>query len=159
MASTSVAFKGALVVAACIMLLHSSMGQQPDSGQNPTSAPVFSCGDSCNSNCTPRCEAKFEAEHGKCNTTAELYDDCFKGCTSQCKGNYHARGSCTMDSCSASSCGNPCARSCCESCSTTAPDLFIRCMSSRGMVMISCMPPCMDECINNCNNGSAPPMP
>ncbi|CAL5093925.1 unnamed protein product [Urochloa decumbens] len=159
MASTSAAFKGALAIAACIMLLHSSMGQQPDSGQNPTSAPVFACGDYCNSNCTNKCEAKFEAEHGKCNTTAELYDDCFKGCTSQCKGNYHAHDSCTMDSCSASSCGNPCARSCCESCSTTAPDLFIRCMSSWGMVMISCMPPCMDECTNNCNKGSAPPMP
>ena len=149
MASISPAVKGALLGAACFVLLHSSMGQQPD----------FVCGDSCNFNCTQRCQAKFEAEHGKCNTTIELNDNCLEGCTSQCKGNSIARGSWSMDSCSARSCGNPCARSCCESCSTTAPDLFIRCMSSRGMVMISCMPPCMDECTNNCANNSVPPTP
>ncbi|CAN6347541.1 unnamed protein product [Urochloa humidicola] len=96
MASTAGAFKGALVIAVCVMLLHSSMGQQPDPGQDPASAPVLSCGDICDKNCNQKCNGKFEAEHGKCSTEAEFYDNCFKGCTaSQCKGNSHTPGSCT----------------------------------------------------------------
>lgn len=149
MASTAATVKGALVIGVCL-LLHFSMGQQPQPAPAPPSPPVLDCGDYCFSNCSPRCQAQSAAEHGSCNTTLEFYDDCFKDCTSECKGNSYARGSCTMGSCSAKNCGNPCARSCCESCTNTAPYLYSKCMSSRGMGMISCMPPCMNECTDNC---------
>lgn len=148
MAYTAATHKVALVIAVCVVLLHTSMGQQPE--------PVLDCGNSCNSNCTQRCNDKADAEYGKCNTMLEFYDNCSKNCTSHCNGNSFARGSCTMGSCSPNNCGNPCARTCCESCSNTAPDLFSRCMSSRGMIMISCMSSCMDVCVPNCNSGSVP---
>ncbi|TKW28283.1 hypothetical protein SEVIR_3G308600v4 [Setaria viridis] len=157
MASTAATVKGALVLAVCLVQLHSSMAQQQEPAPAPPSPP--DCGNYCFPICTQRCQAQSVAEHGKCNTTLEFYDDCFNGCTSQCKGNSYAHGSCTMGSCSAKNCGNPCARSCCESCSNTAPDLYYRCMSSHGMDMISCMGPCMNDCTNNCFNGSVPPSP
>jgi hypothetical protein len=156
MASAAATFQGSLVIVVCLVLLHSSMAQQ----QEPAPAPPSpDCGNYCDPICYQGCQAQSMAEHGKCNTTLEFYDDCFNECSRQCKGNSYAHGSCTMDSCSAKNCGNPCARSCCESCTNTAPDLYSRCMSIRGLDMISCMGPCMNDCTHDCFSGSVPPSP
>ncbi|KAF8666446.1 hypothetical protein HU200_053556 [Digitaria exilis] len=133
------------------------MGQQQDPPQI-----TWYCLDICGSNCTQSCNNKADAEYGKCNITVlQAYENCSRNCTSDCNGKSFARASCTMGSCSPRDCGNPCARSCCESCTKNAPDFFSRCMSSRGMVMSNCMSPCMNNCMPYCINsgGALPSMP
>ncbi|CAL4892489.1 unnamed protein product [Urochloa decumbens] len=162
MASNAVSLKGALAIAICLMLLHSSIGQQPAPAPAPTMSPS-DCVPYCGSIiCGPMCQARANAEAKKCDIYRPevVYASCFEGCTRNCNGNSaYARGSCNLDSCSASSCGCPCARSCCESCTSSAYYPYGRCMSSQEKVFGYCMPPCMTDCNNKCVNGSAPYMP
>ncbi|KAG2611848.1 hypothetical protein PVAP13_4KG110830 [Panicum virgatum] len=78
MASTAVALsKGALIIAVCFVLLHSSMGQQPTASA-PAPAPL-DCSN-CTANCTKRCQALVDSQISYCNTSVgpSVYDGCFQ---------------------------------------------------------------------------------
>ncbi|PAN20800.2 hypothetical protein PAHAL_3G411600 [Panicum hallii] len=164
MASTPAALKAAFGVAMCVMLLHSSMGQQPVPAPAPAPSPMLpsDCPLYCGSQCGPICKARADAEARRCVffRPEVVYNSCFEGCSSRCNGNSSAaRGCCKINSCSASSCGNPCARSCCESCSSSAYYPFGKCMSSQEKVFGYCTSPCMTDCNNKCVNGQVPYTP
>nr|TKW28285.1 hypothetical protein SEVIR_3G308400v2 [Setaria viridis] len=161
MASTNASsLKGTLVVAICVMLLHSSMGQQP--APSPAPMPPTNCIPYCGSICDQMCKARYDAAVRQCDgyRPEVIYKDCFERCSTQCNGNSaYARGSCNLGSCSASSCGCPCARSCCESCTASANYPYGMCMSGKDRVYGNCMNPCMTDCNNKCVNGSLPSTP
>ncbi|PUZ66961.1 hypothetical protein GQ55_3G391500 [Panicum hallii var. hallii] len=98
--------------------------------------------------------------HSSMGRQPVVYNSCFEGCISRCNGNSSAaRGCCKINSCSASSCDNPCARSCCESCTSSAYYPFGKCMSSQEKDFGYCMSPCMTDCNNKCVNGQVPYTP
>ncbi|RLM97671.1 hypothetical protein C2845_PM06G26990 [Panicum miliaceum] len=123
----------------------------------PSDCPPY-----CGSQCGPICKARADAEARRCDLYRPevVYNSCFEGCSSRCNGNSSAaRGCCKINSCSASSCGNPCARSCCESCTSSAYYPSGKCMSSQEKVLGYCMSPCMTDCNNKCVNGQVPYTP
>ncbi|CAL4892490.1 unnamed protein product [Urochloa decumbens] len=158
--SIAAALKRAFLVAMCVMLLHySSMGQQlaPAPAPAPT-IPPSDCPRYCSSQCTHICQASSDDWARRCDSIRpELaYASCFEGCSSsQCNGNSgYARGTCTLNSCSASTCGCPCARRCCESCTGSAVGPYATCMSAQPKVYAYCMPGCTADCNNRCANGT-----
>ncbi|KAF8659562.1 hypothetical protein HU200_049879 [Digitaria exilis] len=70
----------ALVVAVYVVLLHSSMGQQPA----PTSPPS-DCTNQCTSMCTQGCQS-VNSDPSKCKSAQSVYSGCFTQCTKDCKG-------------------------------------------------------------------------
>ncbi|TKW28289.1 hypothetical protein SEVIR_3G308103v4 [Setaria viridis] len=153
--STAAALKGVFLAAICFMLLHSSMGQEPA----PAPMPPSDCPSYCTSRCTPICQANSDAAARRCESIRpELaYPGCFEGCSSRCTGNSaYARGSCGIGSCTASSCGSPCERRCCESCTGSAYGPYSMCMATQPKVFSSCMMGCTADCHNRCANGSVP---
>ena len=158
--STSAALKGAMLVAICAMLLlPSSMGQQPASAPAATPMPPTDCPGYCSSLCTPICKDSSEAAARRCDSIRpELaYNGCFEGCSRNCTGNSsYARGTCVIGSCSPSTCGCPCARSCCESCTGSATGPYYACMGTQPKIYQYCMTTCTVLCNNRCVNGSFP---
>ncbi|TKW28282.1 hypothetical protein SEVIR_3G308700v4 [Setaria viridis] len=156
MASTVGALKGALLVAVFVVLLHSSMGQQPMPAPAPTMP--LNCS-TCTQGCYQHCQAIADSDYSKCsNISQDVYAGCFKGCSTHCNGNSaYARGSCEIGSCTANCCGSPCERSCCEGCTISAGQAAYQCTAAAGRVMQYCMPSCTNGCSEYCVSGSAPP--
>ncbi|PAN20790.1 hypothetical protein PAHAL_3G411400 [Panicum hallii] len=157
-ASTAAALKGVLLVSICAMLLHSSMGQQPAPAPSAAPMPPSDCPRYCSSQCTPICQDSSDAAARRCDSIRpELaYNGCFAGCSSNCTGNSYARGTCVIGSCSASTCGCPCARRCCESCTGSAYGPYSMCMAAQPKVYSYCMMGCTASCNSRCVNGSVP---
>ncbi|KAF8666441.1 hypothetical protein HU200_053551 [Digitaria exilis] len=142
----------AFVVVVYVVLLHSSMGQQPA----PTSPPS-DCTNQCTSMCTQGCQS-VNSDPSKCESAQSVYNGCFTQCTKDCKGSSCAHLSCEMGSCS-DTCHNPCALNCCDYCTTAAKHETYDCTRTARDVKMYCMPNCMDDCIKfNCTSGSPPPM-
>ncbi|CAN6360764.1 unnamed protein product [Urochloa humidicola] len=158
--STTATVMGALLVASCVMLFQSSMGLQLAPVPAPAPAPIVppsDCPRYCSSQCTQICQANSDDWARRCDSIRpELaYASCFEGCSSKCNGNSaYARGSCTLNSCSPSTCGCPCARTCCESCTGSAYGPYSTCMAGRPKAFAYCMPGCTADCNNRCANGS-----
>ncbi|CAL4892476.1 unnamed protein product [Urochloa decumbens] len=146
MASTAAALKGALVVAVCMVLLPSSMGQ-------------FNCS-MCTPSCYENCQATANSAYSKCtNVGPDVYAACYKGCTTKCKGinSDKAFASCETGSCSSDSClKKPCEHSCCQDCSAAAGQAAYQCTSAAGRVMQFCPPSCYSACAQYC---TSPPPP
>ena len=102
--STRAAFKGALLIAVWIVLLHSSMAQPPLSPAPASSpSPPLDCGN-CTSKYTTTSQGVFDHEAGLCNTTSApgvVYQGCLESCAnSTCNGHSYAKhGGCTMGAC------------------------------------------------------------
>ena len=161
--STVSLHKGPLLVSiicvVALLLLPSSMGQQPASAPAATPMPPTDCPGYCSSQCTLICKDSSDAAARRCDSIRpELaYDGCFEGCSRNCTGNSsYARGTCVIGSCSPSACGCPCARRCCESCTGSAYGPYSMCMAAQPKVYSYCMMGCTASCNSRCVNGSAP---
>ncbi|KAG2620498.1 hypothetical protein PVAP13_3NG095300 [Panicum virgatum] len=137
MAPTATCLRGALVVAVFIVLLHSSMAQQP----TPSATP--DCSNQCTANCTQRCQS-LNSDPSNCNSMIRIY------------GVQYAPWDHVPVRCR---CGSSCASSCCESCTTAAQHVTYSCTTTAERVKQYCMPNCMNDCVTyNCASGSpAPP--
>lgn len=165
MAATRAALMGALVAAVSLVLLQSSMGQEPMSApaSAPTLAPVPAPAPNCSTclqNCNAHCQGIADSDYRKCEPIlASVYAACFKGCSNgRCNGTYGVT-SCEVSTCSASGCGCPCHVECCKACTIPAGQASYSCTSAAGRVMQFCMPDCTMRC-TQCRtpaNGSAPP--
>ncbi|KAJ1265207.1 hypothetical protein BS78_08G061700 [Paspalum vaginatum] len=151
--------KGAVVVAVCVVLLHSSMGQQPAPAPVavPAPPPPRYCSN-CSSICIQSCQATYEAQAQKCSGILGASGDCIKGCSrNSCNGNSYAavRDSCSNSSCTPSSCGPPCVVDCCKSCNNYLGSAYGQCMFWAGRSMNYCPPACINNCYSNCVNVTA----
>jgi hypothetical protein len=156
--STAAALKGAFMVTIVLVMLHSSTGQQL--APAPAPMPPSDCPSYCTSQCTPLCQASSDDALRRCESIKpELaYASCFQNCSSNCNGNSaYARSSCSLGSCSPSTCGCPCARRCCESCTGSSYGPYGACMATQPKIFTYCMQGCRAECNKRCANGSVFP--
>ncbi|KAF8666443.1 hypothetical protein HU200_053553 [Digitaria exilis] len=162
MAASGAAPKGALVAAVFLVLLQSSMGQEPMPAPAQAPAPVRApsappnCS-TCLQNCNTHCQGIATSDYQKCEPIlASVYAACFQGCSKgRCNGTYGVT-SCEVNTCAASGCGCPCHVECCKSCSTSAWQASYSCTSAAGRVMQFCMPDCTNRCAQ-CRPPAPPP--
>ncbi|CAL4907012.1 unnamed protein product [Urochloa decumbens] len=166
MASTAAALIGAMVAAVCMVLLHSSMGQQPTSappchdntGQQPASTPVpapapaVDCTSYCSSQCQSNCTANMGADLARCDTDyATDFNGCYGYCTNRtCRGKSCDHSGCGIGNCS---CKNDNARGCCKECSDILSSTYFQCRYFIERAVPRCMNSCMNDCNEKCTQG------